>query len=975
MSKEDSLIHFAKLTLLGHTFKSTKNELITSLLSSPYPFSFTLAFSYSINSSEELIRFLRHLNDLDKREEVISLESILEDYMTIPEVIEELLIAGNMQRDIELCKRILEQISTPSEKTYYLAIDTAFKSLKVDQALTFYNRCKPNYDILQLMIRNLSKFLILPQALECFKEVQKMNRRLDEETTLGLLECCLKQGNDGRDIFDWQKDVMDSRCFTIYIKGLCKSGSLDEAVLVFSKMEERFNHEECPYHSIIETFARNGNLPEAFKYFVKGKNNDVTIRTATYNILIEAYVKVDNIPKAWDLLEDMRSSKAEADSYTYTCIFKAIKENKSDLLKASELLKSLEDESNIALDAILYNILLDAFVSNRMLLHASELLDRMELPESIIKPDEISYNTIIKGCGQTKNLSKAFEFLNRMKKCSVKPNEVTYNSLIDVCVRCGELDSAWELLSAMESSGLTPDNFTYSTLIKGIHPKNDKEGLKKVFDLFSEMKSKGKVKPDEILYNCLMDACVRYRDTYKAVAVFNEMELMEINPSAITYGILIKAYGQANQLDNAFRVFQKMKNEGYNPNTVTYGCLIDSCIKNGAIGKAQSIYDKMLRDGMKANTIINTTLIKGFTKTKNLKGALQIYQKMKIDPNSLPNNVTYNSLLDCCTKCNDLNMLETIFEEMKKTGNKPDLITFSTLIKGYCKSGKLSSALRLLETMEEQYIKPDEVLFNSLLDGCAKKGELEIALEIYAKMNKANIKPSDITYFILLKTFTRSNVKPKDIVGKGKEIIVNMLTILSYNNCLKEVVDLLGKVKTEEVKLGKRIYGELIKVCIIHKDWDKGAIIAMKSLKENPEYGKGDAMYKELANKLTEMKNPVGESITEILDKQVASESKQMFKPIIDSGNRTLLKSEVKEKSTQGKGSENMNTHNVSKKQAAENKFIFIPEKVPVEENAEAKKLEQFIAKPIDFDTIPYFKNSKTSESKSTAQSKIPRLV
>jgi pentatricopeptide repeat protein len=794
-----------------------------------------------------------------------------------------------------------------------------------------------------------------------------MDKRLDDNTTLGLLECCLKQGSDGRDIFDWQKDVMDTRCFTTYIKALCKSGSLDKAVSVFNKMKERFNPKECPYHTLIESFARTGNLPEAFKYFVKAKSNDITLRTNTYNTLIEAYVKVDNVPKAWDLLEDMRNSKIEADSYTYTCIFKAIKENKSDLLKASELLKSLEDESSVALDVILYNILLDAFVSNRMLFNACELLDRMELAESIIKPDEISYNTIIKGCGQTKNLSKAFEFLNRMKKCSVKPNEVTYNSLIDVCVRCGELDSAWSLLPAMESSGLTPDNFTYSTLIKGIYPRNDKGGLKKAFDLFNAMKSKGKVKPDEILYNCLMDVCVRYRDTYKAVAVFNEMELMEVKPSAITYGILIKAYGQANQLDNAFKVFKKMQNEGHNPNAVTYGCLIDSCIKNGAISKAQSIYDKMLRDGIRANTIINTTLIKGFTKTKNLKGALQIYQKMKSDSNSLPNNVTYNSLLDCCTKCNDLNMLETVFEEMKKTENKPDLITFSTVIKGYCKSGKLSSALRLLETMEEKHIKPDEVLFNSLLDGCAKRGELEIALEIYTKMNSASIKPSDITYSILLKAITRSNIKTKDVVMKGKEVIINMLTILSHTDCLKEAVELLEKVKTE--RLGKSIYSELMKTCIMNKEWDKAAVVAMKSLKENPEYGKGEVIYKDLVNKLLEVKNPIAESISELLDKQV-NESKQMFKPIIDSGNRTFIKSEVKEKSIQGKGSENMNMHNMNKKSTNENRLVFA-----VEESVEGKKSEHFIAKPIDFDAIPYFKNSKVTESKNTAQSKIPRLV
>lgn len=51
------------------------------------------------------------------------------------------------------------------------------------------------------------------------------------------------------------------------------------------------------------------------------------------------------------------------------------------------------------------------------------------------------------------------------------------------------------------------------------------------------------MKPDEILYNCLIDACVRFHDVHRAVAVFQEMQFSNIKPSSVTYGILIKAYG------------------------------------------------------------------------------------------------------------------------------------------------------------------------------------------------------------------------------------------------------------------------------------------------------------------------------------------------------------------------------------------------------------------------------------------------
>ena len=58
--------------------------------------------------------------------------------------------------------------------------------------------------------------------------------------------------------------------------------------------------------------------------------------------------------------------------------------------------------------------------------------------------------------------------------------------------------------------------------------------------------------PDEVLYNCLIDMCVRYKDLDAAIGVFHSMK---VRPSAVTYGILIKAYGKSNLLDDAFHVF------------------------------------------------------------------------------------------------------------------------------------------------------------------------------------------------------------------------------------------------------------------------------------------------------------------------------------------------------------------------------------------------------------------------------------
>jgi len=107
-------------------------------------------------------------------------------------------------------------------------------------------------------------------------------------------------------------------------------------------------------------------------------------------------------------------------------------------------------------------------------------------------------------------------------------------------------------------------------------------------------------------------------------------------------------------------------------------------------------------------------MIKGYSKAFRLEQALYIYEQMKgdTDPKVYPNNVTYNSLLDCCVRCFDMATASSIFEEMTDGGCKkgkdvddskikPDLISYSTMIKGFCKEKNIEQAFYMLEVMDK----------------------------------------------------------------------------------------------------------------------------------------------------------------------------------------------------------------------------------------------------------------------------------
>ena len=202
-------------------------------------------------------------------------------------------------------------------------------------------------------------------------------------------------------------------------------------------------------------------------------------------------------------------------------------------------------------------------------------------------------------------------------------------------------------------------------------------------------------RPDEVLFNCMIDMCVRFRDLYGAVSLFNQMDRSfssnvvnyppqkyhnrvhnsnfhtnsgkrgggvvrpwSVQPSAVTYGIIIKAYGQENQLENAFKIFQEMKRARLVPSSMTYGCLLQACVKNDDIRRACSVFEAMKEDRVAMNTVIYTTMIKAYQKSYQLEKALELYEtmleEMQHNKDVAPNIVTFNSLLDCCVRCFDV---------------------------------------------------------------------------------------------------------------------------------------------------------------------------------------------------------------------------------------------------------------------------------------------------------------------------------
>ena len=582
--------------------------------------------------------------------------------------------------------------------------------------------------------------------------------------------------------------------FGIYLKYLCKNDYLELALFYYDQLNKNnILKDEVIYNLLLNGCSKKLDIKNLHRVYMDMINKGISPNLITFNTIIDAFIRNKNTEKAFSIFNDMISNKINPDNFTLSTLFKGIcrPEHNKYLIQGVEII----NKNIYPVDIILINVLLDACIKLKDKKNFCEIFENIIAKKyKNISPDLITYNTFIKGCSKFKLYDKvefAFNHLiNNSKKTNIVPNDVTFNSLIDVYVSQKNMEKVVKFVNLMNEYKIFPDNYTYTTIIKGLNKNslmksssnnisinlnnpininsNNTNGvfsneLNLAFHLFNQVKMISK--PDEILYNCVMDACLRFNKIDKMLEMYEEMIKEGIKPSSITCGIVIKAYGMKGDLNSALNIYYKMKKENIEISNITYGCLINACIKNNDLNKAFELYESLKHESYEMNTILYTTLIKAYTKQKDINKVIEIFNTMKQSQNSKPNIITYNSIIDCCIKCDKFKLAYEYFQEMlydinntSETSIRPDIVTFSTLIKGEINNKCFGNARKLMQKLlEYNYIKLDCVLLNTLLDGCDKCHCYEEALDIFIIFKNRNIACNMMTYSILMKICGKLN--------------------------------------------------------------------------------------------------------------------------------------------------------------------------------------------------------------------------
>jgi leucine-rich PPR motif-containing protein len=312
------------------------------------------------------------------------------------------------------------------------------------------------------------------------------------------------------------------------------------------------------------------------------------------------------------------------------------------------------------------------------------------------------------------------------------------------------------------------------------------------------------ISANEIIYGCLLNACVKCSKIEKACDIYDELQNSDIQMNIVIYTTLIKGYTRIKNFEKAFEIYNKLLNDiSVQANTVTYNAILDCCVECGDYNMMIKIYEELRENAIndenaaQPDLITYSTVIKGFSRLKKFEKVMDIYNYLRGRDDITLDEVIYNSILDGLLKSEKYEEALKVYEDMMANKIKGSNATYSILIKIYSKMNNVNKAVDVYNQMLEENIKPSLITYTSIIQILIKSKRIQNAISIFDEILFNGLNPDHVMYNViingcvfngrlddacrfLMKSFTANLRLCNDVY---KNVLGNLLTnrIMNYN--------------------------------------------------------------------------------------------------------------------------------------------------------------------------------------------------
>ena len=402
----------------------------------------------------------------------------------------------------------------------------------------------------------------------------------------------------------------------------------------------------------------------------------VAADAVTYNILIDACGKSQQLDEAFDAFDEMVRHGLQPGVNTYTSLIDACGKAQQ-LTRAYELLLRMQ-QGGVQPNAHTFTTLINSCAHAADIELGIKVLEQMvangqlaEIGQTTIAP----FVTLIRACTKDLLLDRAFAIVHRLLDAGVRLPGLAFHSLIDACCRANELERAFRAIRLMYHNQMAPDGSTYAIVVSACI----KEGFfRRALDLLGQMRAE-KLPPQQQHYSQLLDVAVHINDGDLAAAVLEAMAAALLAPTPSSLGAAVRMLGGAGHVDLAFAaVLQAQRFGGGATITAdTLIALIETCIRNKRLDAVSEPLQHLqsLAEPVEASALV--TLIELALDEHAV--ALRVYGLMKARRAVAPLRA-FRALITACVAAADIDSAEAVLAEMHYAGMEPDALVAGAVL-------------------------------------------------------------------------------------------------------------------------------------------------------------------------------------------------------------------------------------------------------------------------------------------------------
>jgi len=347
--------------------------------------------------------------------------------------------------------------------------------------------------------------------------------------------------------------------------------------------------DEVLLSSIVEACVRVGRPALLAQKLaeLQGKVDSITVTGAhTFGSLIKAYGHAKDIAGAWRCWKEMRLQHIKPTSITIGCMIEAVVTN-GDVDGGWELITQLleDDQCRNQLNAVVFG-------------------------------------SVLKGYGRARRMERVWAVFTDMLSRGIEPSVVTFNAVIDACARNGQMDAVPKLMEDMRARRLEANLITYSTVIKGFCHRGD---MPAALQTLEDMQRTAQLKPDEIVYNTLLDGCCSAGLIAEGERLLAAMMAGGICPSNFTLTVVVRLMGQARLLDRAFELVESITRKyRFKANSHVTGALIQACLSSRELKRAVAVFEQAVVDRSLPDPRTSQGLVRALAASGNAEKAVNV---------------------------------------------------------------------------------------------------------------------------------------------------------------------------------------------------------------------------------------------------------------------------------------------------------------------------------------------------------------